>query len=171
MRFRLIAALALLALLLAACSSATGTLPAGTAQVPGTGSTAAATSATGSTSGTAAVTPGTGTTGSTPGSTAATCEGVDTQALMTAGQTVYSQNCASCHGAQGEGVGDTPALAANMNLTANDVPGVVTKYLAVDAHPKSLTVEDIAGALTFVRGSFGNTASAICPVQIPVPMP
>lgn len=157
--FWLISALVVLALL-AACSGTPGTtgtgVPGETAQVPETGGTGAA--------------PGAGTT-TGGGTTGSTCVGVDTQALMTAGQAVYTESCAGCHGAQGEGQGDNPALAANQDMTVADAAALVQAYFAVDAHPKTLSVDDLAGALTYVRSSFGNTATAICPDQITIPMP
>jgi mono/diheme cytochrome c family protein len=88
---------------------------------------------------------------------------------MTAGQTYYGENCASCHGQEGEGVGDFPGLAANSDLTGADVAALVQGYFEVGAHPKDITPEQLAGVLTFARGSFGNTAQAICPADIQVP--
>jgi mono/diheme cytochrome c family protein len=144
--FRLIAALALMVLVLAACGGTAGTGDTSTQAVPQTGATLAA---------------GAG----------VTCAGVDTQQLMATGATVYSQECASCHGAQGEGVGDFPPLAMSADMTANDVVAIVQSYFSVEAHPRTLPVDELAGALTFARGSFGNMAGAICPEQITVPVP
>lgn len=170
--FRLFAVLTLLAVLLAACGGAAGTGTTGTQAVPETGATTApgAGSAT-STTGTGGTGSATSTAGTSGGATGGTCVGVDTQAMMTAGQTLYTENCAGCHGAQGEGTGDFPGLAANETVTADDVVALVQAYFAVDAHPKTLPVEDLAGVLSFTRGSFGNTAAVICPDQITLPTP
>jgi len=103
------------------------------------------------------------------GEPAANCAGVDTQQLMTTGQTVFTDRCASCHGAQGEGQGDFPALAASPAVTVENVMDLVTTYLSVEAHPKDVTPDDLAAVLTYVRGSFGNTAAAVCPADVQIP--
>lgn len=104
------------------------------------------------------------------GSAAGTCVSVDTNQLMTAGQTLYTDQCASCHGEQGEGMGDFPALTGNAMVTGEDVVQLVTGYFAVDAHPKTLSQEDLSALLSYTRGSFGNTGTVICPEDIQIPV-
>jgi len=100
---------------------------------------------------------------------AAECVGIDTQAMIAAGQILYVENCASCHGEQGEGVGNFPPLAANQVVTAVDVQQLVQGYFEVSAHPKELAPQDIAALFTYTRVSFGNTAEVVCPVDITIP--
>jgi mono/diheme cytochrome c family protein len=102
--------------------------------------------------------------------TLAQCAGVDTQELATAGQQLYETSCASCHGAQGEGVGDFPAIAGNTAVTGDDVVQLVQNYFAVEAHPRDVTAQDLASLFTYVRGAFGNSAEVVCPevIQLPV---
>jgi mono/diheme cytochrome c family protein len=102
---------------------------------------------------------------------AANCAGVDTTALVSSGQAAYSERCASCHGAQGEGQGDFPAIAGNTAVTGDDVAGLVNSYFAVDAHPKDVTPEQLAGLFSYARSNFGNTAAVVCPSDITVPAP
>jgi cytochrome c oxidase subunit 2 len=101
---------------------------------------------------------------------AVACANVAAQDLVSAGQSVYGERCASCHGEQGEGVGDFPSLANNPTVTGGDVAGLIQAYFAVDAHP-DLSAEELAGLFTYVRGSFGNTAAAVCPENITIPVP
>lgn len=145
-------------LFVAACSAggtSVGT-PSGNQSVPGTGSTSAV-QETPALQGTL--------------QTAVECAGIDTQALMTTGQDLYSKNCASCHGEQGEGTGNFPALAGSQIATAADVQQLVQGYFSVEAHPKTLTPEDFSALFSYVRGSFGNTAKAVCPTEITIPVP
>lgn len=149
--FRTIAAALLLVIVLAACGGAP-TGAAGTQAVPQTGSTLAATAG-------AVV------------NQAAACLNVDTQQLMAGGQALYTESCAGCHGGEGQGMGSFPGLANNPNVTADDVTSLVAEYFAVDAHPKTLSADDLAAVVTYMRGAFGNTASAVCPENIVIPMP
>jgi mono/diheme cytochrome c family protein len=85
----------------------------------------------------------------------------DAQTLIAAGEGLYTEQCAGCHGAQGEGSDEFPSLAGG-DITTADALTLVQKYLSVEAHPKTLTPDDLSAVLTFVRGSFGNTGEAIC---------
>jgi mono/diheme cytochrome c family protein len=151
-KFPLIAALALLVLILAACGGTTPdvVVPMATQQVPQTGATLGA--AAGDISGVDG------------------CVSVDTQALMLTGEVVYADSCAGCHGEQGIGVGDFPGLTAG-SLNVEDVTGLVTRYFSVEGHPTNLSEIDVAGVFTYVRSSFGNTGSVICPEDLMLPVP
>jgi mono/diheme cytochrome c family protein len=152
--FGKIAALMLLTFLLAACGG-------GATQAPDTGAgTGAATAAPTTAAG--------GTAGGGAGSDEV-CVGVDTVQLASAGQALYEQRCASCHGAQGEGMGDFPALAGDANLTTTNAADLVAAYFAVDAHPKDISADDFAGMFTYVRGAFGNNAPVVCPSDVTIP--
>jgi len=95
-----------------------------------------------------------------------------------AGQTVYQQNCSSCHGANGQGMpGTFPPLAGNPMVTGdpkkvikvvgNGLTGPIevggTKYNGqMPAWKASLSDKDIANVVTFVRTSLGsNHATAV----------
>lgn len=162
--FRIILALLILMVALAACAGGTGETPAADGTTGG--ATGAETPATGmeTPADGAAVTQEVPETGAD-----ANCVGVDTQALMTSGQTFYTEQCAGCHGEQGEGQGDFPGLAGAASVTGDDIAGLVQAYFAVDAHPKDVTPDDLAAVLTYSRGSFGNMANPVCPTDIQVP--
>lgn len=150
---RIAFSVAALLMFVTACTAAAPANTEGADQVPGTGATAEGTSPVVETLG-----------------AAVECAGVDTQLMIAAGQTLYTENCASCHGEQGEGVGDFPALAGNQVVTTADVQQLIQGYFAVDAHPKEMMPEDFAAMFTYMRGSFGNTADAVCPVDITLPV-
>jgi cytochrome c553 len=156
-RFRLLVAFTLLALVLAACAG--GTTTGGT---PGVGDT----------NGTLAV-PGTGSTEAVPGAVGGDtgqCVGVDIDQLTATGQTFYNESCAGCHGQQGEGVGDFPPLAGSENIASGNVAALVESYFAVDAHPKSVTPDQMAGVFNYMGTAFGDTEQVICPEDITIPV-
>jgi ubiquinol-cytochrome c reductase cytochrome b subunit len=114
-----------------------------------------------------------GGTGSAPNGPAVAAPG----SLAAAGGKVFSQNCASCHGAQGQGTpGAFPPLAGNP-----DVSGPPTKIIhtllyglngpitvlgkpyngQMPAWKGQLSNADIAAVVTYIRSSWGNKGSAV----------
>jgi len=93
------------------------------------------------------------------------CADIDAQTLAQTGNDVYSTRCASCHGAQGEGVGTFPGLAGIESLNAADGATTLQTFFNPEVHPflDDITNQDVAAVLTFVRGSFGNTGTVVCP--------
>ncbi|HTU82763.1 MAG TPA: cytochrome b N-terminal domain-containing protein [Candidatus Acidoferrales bacterium] len=100
-----------------------------------------------------------------------------------AGAKVYSANCASCHGAQGQGApGAFPPLAGNPTVTGdpNKVVGIVLGGLhgsitvngqtyngQMPAWKGTLSNDDVANVITYIRGSLGdNKASAVTTAQV-----
>jgi len=97
------------------------------------------------------------------------------------GEGVYKTVCASCHQADGKGMpGAFPALAASswVNQDAETPIRIVIKGLggpievagakfnSVMPPPAGLDDTKIAEVLTFVRSSFGNSASAVTVEQV-----
>jgi thiosulfate dehydrogenase len=93
----------------------------------------------------------------------------------------YTQFCLDCHRADGRGVdGVFPALAANPSVTGADPATLLHitltgwKTAQTAAHPRVYTMpgfarlsdREIADILTFVRSSWGNSASAISASQV-----
>lgn len=92
--------------------------------------------------------------------------------------------CAACHGPDGKGIGAgtpvpmAPALAGSALATAGDgellasivFTGIAkedSRYLGMMAPLGALMKdEDMAALLTYVRGNFGNAASAVTPGQV-----
>jgi ubiquinol-cytochrome c reductase cytochrome b subunit len=99
------------------------------------------------------------------------------------GAKVFSSNCASCHGAQGQGMpGAFPPLANNPVVTGdpNKVIGIVTGGLhgqisvggmsyngQMPAWKGQLSNKDMADVITYIRGGLGsNHASAVTEAQV-----
>jgi mono/diheme cytochrome c family protein len=93
------------------------------------------------------------------------------EALFKAGQGVYATNCAGCHQDQGQGAPHIAAALAGSKIATGrpDMPLRVLlngKDGSIGEMPplgQSLSDEQVAQVLTFVRGSFGNNASPIHP--------
>jgi mono/diheme cytochrome c family protein len=98
------------------------------------------------------------------------------------GAEIYKKHCADCHGDSGEGAIDAfPALAGNrgvtMRIPANLIRAVLSGgYLpATHGNPRPygmppfahvLNDAEIASVLSYVRGSWGNEAPAISPLEV-----
>jgi mono/diheme cytochrome c family protein len=108
--------------------------------------------------------------------------GSSTAASSGPGASVFSQNCSSCHGAQGQGVpGSFPPLAGNPVVTGDPskVIGIVLGGLhgSISVNGQAyngqmppwkgtLTNKQIADVITFIRSSWGNSASAVTEGQV-----
>jgi mono/diheme cytochrome c family protein len=93
------------------------------------------------------------------------------EALYQAGKGVYATNCAGCHQADGQGAPHIAAALAGSPIV-NGRPDSVLKVLlngkdgSIGEMPplgQSLSDQQLAQVLTYVRGSFGNTAPPIQP--------
>lgn len=108
-----------------------------------------------------------------------------TTVTPTGGEALYQQRCLSCHQATGEGLpGTYPPLAGSEFVNAAD-PGVPARIL-IHGVSGPITVkgteynnlmppygvgvqmsdEEVAQLLTYVRSSFGNTASAVTAADV-----
>lgn len=98
------------------------------------------------------------------------------------GAKIYDEQCADCHGVQGEGAaGAYPALAGNRAVTM-DVPANLIRvvlsggYLPATAgNPRpygmppfahTLNDADIASVVSYIRGSWGNAAPPVSQFQV-----
>jgi mono/diheme cytochrome c family protein len=102
------------------------------------------------------------------------------QASITRGKQVYQQQCLACHQVDGLGVqGMNPPLvkttfvlgskAALVKIVLNGMSGVQVggdDYHGVMAAHPDLTDQQIADALTYVRNSWGNKATAVTAPQV-----
>ncbi|MEJ2667896.1 MAG: cytochrome c [Deinococcales bacterium] len=147
-----------------ASTPATGTATSTATSTASSPATGTATSTSTSTATSTASSPATSTSTST--STAAPAgqaAGAGTQALMSAGKTLYDSDCASCHQPNGAGIPPTfPALAGNAFLS--DAAAVVQRVFdgkgTMPPHP-SYTAKDLAAVATYVRNAFGNSYGAV----------
>jgi mono/diheme cytochrome c family protein len=119
-----------------------------------------------------------GTAGSASGSTASGT----TPATAGAGATVYSANCAGCHGATGMGVaGQFPPLAGNpivvgdaskvIPIVLNGLNGSITVKgqtynNTMPPWKGTLTNKQIADVITYIRNAWGNKASTVTAAQV-----
>lgn len=92
------------------------------------------------------------------------------QQLMSQGEQIFSNNCASCHGPQGQGSGSYPALAGSSVATSED-PSQPISIVAqgqgqMPSFGDQFSPEQIASVLTYVRNSWGNNASPVQPSTV-----
>jgi cytochrome c oxidase subunit 2 len=91
--------------------------------------------------------------------------------LMAKGKQAYQQ-CAACHGPNGEGIGPFPKLAGSkvatgplkdhLNIVLRGKPGT-----AMQAFGQQMNDADIAAVITYERNSFGNkTGDVVQPAQV-----
>ncbi|MDQ6929857.1 MAG: cytochrome c [Candidatus Eremiobacteraeota bacterium] len=103
-------------------------------------------------------------------------------ARMASGMTVYKANCATCHGAQGAGqTGAFPPLDGNGVVTGD--PKVVIRIVKLGltgpvrmkgvmyngqmpAWNGTLTNDQIASVLTYIRGSWSNAAGPVTAADV-----
>jgi mono/diheme cytochrome c family protein len=106
--------------------------------------------------------------------------------LYERGEQLFAKHCASCHGAQGEGVKlagavALPALAGNRAVTMQTSANLVRILLAGGYAPSTagnprpfgmppfvhvLTDEDIAAVTTYIRAAWGNQAGAVSATDV-----
>lgn len=102
--------------------------------------------------------------------------------LAMAGQKLYQDHCASCHGEQGQGQpGAYPPLAGNRAVTLARTENLLQMLLyggfgpATAGHPRpfgmppftqTLSDADIAAVLSHIRGSWGNQAPEVSPLDV-----
>jgi mono/diheme cytochrome c family protein len=98
------------------------------------------------------------------------------------GEVLYDQQCAACHGDQGQGAaGAYPALAGNRSVVMPSHVNAVQAILAGGFSPATagnprpygmppfrtlLNDADIAAVASFVRQSWGNRAGAVAPQEV-----
>lgn len=97
------------------------------------------------------------------------------------GQAVFARTCQTCHQANGLGLPNTfPPLAGSpyvngdkakmIRIALHGLQGPITvegkRFSNVMPPWKSLSDADMAAVLTYVRGNFGNSASAVTPEEV-----
>jgi mono/diheme cytochrome c family protein len=84
----------------------------------------------------------------------------DLALLKSEGQEIFMRDCASCHGAEGNGDGAGPALDGDTNISSKD--HVIKRILlgspekGMEPFGKVLTDREIAATATFVRNAWNN---------------
>jgi mono/diheme cytochrome c family protein len=100
---------------------------------------------------------------------------------MRAGEKLYGQHCATCHGEQGEGKGPYPALSKNRALTLGEPVNAIRVVLnggfapGTQGNPRPygmppfghvLGDEDVATLVTYLRASWGNAAGPVSSAEV-----
>lgn len=99
--------------------------------------------------------------------------------LRKQGESLYTDQCADCHGTNGEGQAYRyPALAANRGVTAASPNNAIQALMfggfgastkarprpyGMPAYAHKLTDDEAASVLTYIRSAWGNSASAVHP--------
>ena len=90
-------------------------------------------------------------------------------ALMEEGETIYSRDCATCHGADGS-EGTAPALSGSLGLGDKDrvVRQILTGVPAKGMPPFAPNLSDrrVAAVATFVRGAWGNAFGPVSEADV-----
>lgn len=103
-------------------------------------------------------------------------------AAAPAGDQIFAQNCAGCHGAKGQGIpGAFPPLAGNPYVTGNASKVIATVLngmhgqirvngasynSAMPAWKTKLSSAEVASVVSYIRGSWGNKASPVTTTQV-----
>jgi mono/diheme cytochrome c family protein len=95
-------------------------------------------------------------------------QATDAAALAKEGEGPYTQNCASCHQADGKGLpGVFPALAGNQNIKDKAYHiGIVLKGKNAMPSFARLSDRELAAILTYERVSWGNDFGAISEAEV-----
>ncbi len=124
---------------------------------------------------------GAGTSAGASSTVAQSSTGGSTSGAAGKGGQIFTQNCASCHQANGQGqAGVFPALAANKDVTGDAKPIIHTLLYGLQgkvidgksygaqmpAWKGQLSNADIAAVITYIRSSWGNKASAVTEADV-----
>lgn len=101
---------------------------------------------------------------------------------FSSGKKIYEDQCAQCHGEQGEGAqGAYPALAGNRVVTMDSPANLVQIVLdggfapatadnprpyGMPPYQQTLDGAQIAAVLSFIRSAWGNTANTVSPLEV-----
>lgn len=96
-------------------------------------------------------------------------QAADQAALVRDGGPLYSRQCATCHGANGQG-GDGPKLAGNTDMKLGTA--VASQILAgaiehgMPPFADVLNDQQVAAITTYVMNSWGNSFGVVTPAQV-----
>ncbi len=94
----------------------------------------------------------------------------DNEELISMGEEVYAAQCASCHQNDGQGASSYPALAGSQLVTAEDPSETIAIVHEgrgqMPAFGDSLSDEEIAAVVSYIRNAWDNDASIVSVEQI-----
>ncbi len=104
----------------------------------------------------------------------ALAQGPGPDGLLKQGQEIFSDTCAQCHRANGEGLpGTFPALNKNPFVVGDPNPVIATvlngrkgKSGQMPAWKDKLNDQEIAAAVTYIRHAWSNRAAAVTPAMV-----
>jgi len=98
------------------------------------------------------------------------------------GKAIFASKCAACHQVSGAGGGPYPPLVGNADVTGSDTSALILSVLngrngpiqvngktfsgAMPAWKSSLSNDDVAAVLTYVRSAWTNKAAVVTPDQV-----
>jgi len=93
------------------------------------------------------------------------------QQLYDHGQVIYVEYCAECHQMDGQGWSTLyPRLAGNPIVTLHDPSPIIETVTygqgSMMGFREKITSDDIGAVLTYIRNTWGNSASAVSPRQV-----
>jgi mono/diheme cytochrome c family protein len=102
--------------------------------------------------------------------TLASCQPqLDREAMMADGEAIYITSCARCHQDDGSGYEEFPPLAGNPVVTLHQPAQMIDIVMdgrgSMPAFRGSLSEQEAAAVLTYIRNAWGNEASIIAPKQ------
>jgi alcohol dehydrogenase (quinone), cytochrome c subunit len=91
--------------------------------------------------------------------------------LYTYGHAIYFEYCAECHQTDGTGIPNiVPRLKDNPIVTLHDPTFIIETVTygqgSMQAYRNTLTQDDIAAVLTYIRNTWGNHAVPVSPRQV-----
>lgn len=90
--------------------------------------------------------------------------------LISSGESIYLENCSRCHQLDGEGFPRIyPDLAGNPLVTLHDPVPVIETVLngqgSMPGFKNSLTHQETAAVISYIRNAWGNEAPVVYPKQ------
>jgi cytochrome c oxidase subunit 2 len=89
--------------------------------------------------------------------------------LISMGEELYVDHCATCHQEGGEGTGNFPMLDGNPFVTQDPdrpIRQVINGQGAMPGFGSSLSSEEIAAIVSYIRNAWTNNASVVMPDQV-----
>jgi mono/diheme cytochrome c family protein len=105
----------------------------------------------------------------------------DTEEAVEAGRPIYKDNCAECHGDDGQGPDGVVSLVGNPTVTMDDPTNLIRMIrrggfsASTEGNPRphgmppfqQFDAHELAAVASYIRRSWGNEAPAVSPIDVP----